>query len=63
MKPQENLPKMFLLATSDDLKSTGYTETMMKHLRPSMIAACLRKGERTSHGTSKSSKWEADISC
>ncbi|XP_019701661.1 probable histidine kinase 5 isoform X2 [Elaeis guineensis] len=49
MKPQENLPKMFLLATSlsptevDDLKSAGYTDTMMKPLRPSMIAACLRK--------------------
>ncbi|XP_010907055.1 probable histidine kinase 5 [Elaeis guineensis] len=49
MKPQENLPKMFLLATSlsptevDDLKSAGYTDTMMKPLRLSMIVACLQK--------------------
>ncbi|KAG1342159.1 putative histidine kinase 5 [Cocos nucifera] len=49
MKPQENLPKMFLLANSlsltevDDLKSAGYADTMMKPLRLSMIAACLQK--------------------
>lgn len=49
MKLPESLPKMFLLATSlsptevEDLKSAGYTDTMMKPLRLSMIAACLRK--------------------
>lgn len=45
----KGMPKIFLLATSlspdevEDLKFAGYADTIMKPLRLSMIAACLRK--------------------
>ncbi|CAD5196087.1 unnamed protein product [Musa acuminata subsp. malaccensis] len=46
---QESLPKMFLVATFlsptevHDLKSAGYVDSILKPLRLSMIAACIRK--------------------
>ena len=49
LKPQGNLPKMFLLATSlspaeiDELKSAGYVDCMIKPLRLSMVGACLQR--------------------
>ncbi|CAL9088620.1 unnamed protein product [Musa acuminata var. zebrina] len=52
--PQES-PKMFLVATSlspsevRDLKSAGYVDSILKPLRLSMIAACLRKALGVGH--------------
>ncbi|KAJ0973640.1 hypothetical protein J5N97_015605 [Dioscorea zingiberensis] len=49
LKPQEHLPKMFLLAISmnsteaNELKSAGYVDSIIKPLRLSMMSACLRK--------------------
>ncbi|XP_072990944.1 probable histidine kinase 5 isoform X1 [Typha latifolia] len=49
IKPHQSNPKMFLLATSlspaevDDSKSVGYTDSIRKPLRLSMMAACFRK--------------------
>ncbi|CAL9132034.1 unnamed protein product [Musa acuminata var. zebrina] len=46
---QESLPKMFLVATFlsptevHDLKSAGYVDSILKPLRLSTIAACIRK--------------------
>ncbi|URE24600.1 CHASE [Musa troglodytarum] len=52
--PHES-PKMFLVATSlspsevHDLKSAGYVDSILKPLRLSMIAACLRKALGVGH--------------
>lgn len=50
LKIHENRPKLFLLSTSlnptevDEVRSTGYVDSMIKPLRLSMMVACLRRG-------------------
>lgn len=49
LKIPENLPKLFILATSlsptevDEVKAAGYVDSMIKPLRLSMMVACLRR--------------------